>query len=174
MTSSSVKRLLKSKSGIRLCIGGGHTPQPGFVNLDIRKLPEVDIVQDVEDIPWKLPKECVVMAVCSHLVEHINPHKFGFINFMNEMWRVMKVGGELAIACPHGSSQGFLQDPTHCNALNENTWAYFDPGENGQGNGLYSIYTPKPWHVKYLSYDPSANMEVVMVKLEERKPSKRV
>lgn len=81
----------------------------------------------------------------------------------------MKPGGEFAISCPHGSSQGFLQDPTHCNALNEATWAYFDPFEIRTHGMLYSIYQPKPWRVKYLAFDPSANIEVILVKrsLEE-------
>src|SRR5262245_6959710 len=91
---------------IQLDIGCGANKQPGFTGIDIRPLPGVDIVHDVEAFPWPLPDECVSQAVSSHLVEHINPHKFGFVNFMDEVWRVMKPGGRFAIACPHGSSQG--------------------------------------------------------------------
>lgn len=134
--------------------------------MDIRPLDGVDIVQDVESFPWPLPDECALMAFASHLVEHINPCKFGFINFMNEVWRVLKVGGEFAISCPHGSSQGFLQDPTHCNPCNEATWAYFDPEEPNTRGMLWGIYRPKPWRIKYLTWDPAANIEVVLVKRE--------
>ncbi len=151
-------------SGIRLDIGCGANKQPGYAGIDIRPLPNVDIVHDVELQPWPLPDECVLQAVCHHVVEHINPHKFGFINFMDEVWRVMKVGGQLAISCPHGYSPGYLQDPTHCNALNETTWSYFDPECPYTGGFLYRIYAPKPWQIEHLTWSPSANIEVILRK----------
>jgi SAM-dependent methyltransferase len=158
----SIDELLKQEAGIRLDIGcGGHKNQ-GFVGMDVRSLPGVDIVHDVEVYPWPLPDECVIQAIASHLVEHIPPQRFGFVNFMNEVWRVLKVGGELAIATPHGYSPGYLQDPTHCNPCNEATWAYFDP-EEADGI-LYNIYKPQPWKIKYLSWDPTMNIEVILKK----------
>ncbi len=155
---------LSQYRGIRLDIGGGGNPQPGFVNMDMRPLPTVHIVHNVTDFPWPLEDESVLCAVASHLVEHIAPHNFGFVNFMNEVWRVLKVGGEFAIATPHGYSPGYLQDPTHCNPCNEATWAYFDPEEPNTGGGLYRIYFPSPWKIKHLAWDPSANIEVVLTK----------
>lgn len=159
-----INNLLEHHSGIRLDIGCGAHKQPGFVGMDVRPLPNVDIVHDIERYPWPLPDGCVLTAVASHLVEHIAPMRFGFINFMNEVWRVMKVGGEFAIATPHGYSSGYLQDPTHCNPCNEATWAYFDPQEPNTQGGLWRIYEPKPWRIKYLAWDISANIEVVLVK----------
>jgi hypothetical protein len=165
-----IEKLLASKSGIKLDIGAGANKQgPDWVGMDIRDLPGVDIVWDFENIPWQLPDECVIAAMASHIVEHINPHKFGFIKFMDEIWRVMKYDGQLAIATPHGASPGYLQDPTHCNPCNENTWAYFDPLEPRTGGQLYKIYKPKPWKIKFLNWDPSGNIEVVLVKRREDK-----
>jgi hypothetical protein len=160
--------LLAEHSGIRLDIGCGNAKQEGgFIGMDTRPLAGVDIVHDVEVFPWPLPDECVLTAVASHMVEHVKP--WLFIPFMDEVWRVMKFDGEFAIACPHGSSQGYLQDPTHCNQVNEVTWAYFDPLEPNTGGQLYRIYKPKPWRIKFLSWSPAANMEVVLVKRREDK-----
>lgn len=165
----TIQQLLEERSGIRLDIGCGANKQTNFVGIDIRPLPGVDIVHDLEEYPWPLPDGCVLLAVCSHVVEHINPARSNFLRWMDELWRVMRVGGEIAIAHPHGSSQGFLQDPTHCNALNEATWAYFDPFENRMNGQLWSIYQPKPWRIKFLNWSPAANVEVILVKraLEE-------
>ena len=55
-----------------------------------------------------------------------------------------------------------MQDPTHCNPCNEATFGYFTPS-----HGLYNIYKPKPWSIKVLTWDPTRNIEVVLVKLEE-------
>ena len=153
---------LERYQGVRLDIGCGGNKQESFVGLDARDLSGVDIVHDVNEYPWPLPDECVLVAIASHLVEHIPPHNFGFVNFMNEVWRIMKPGGEFAIVTPHGFSSGYLQDPTHCNPCNEATWAYFDPDQTE--GVLYSIYKPKPWRIKHLTWNPSANMEVVLVK----------
>jgi predicted SAM-dependent methyltransferase len=158
-----IDKLLKDKSGIRLDIGCGSNKQSDdFVGMDIRPLEGVDIVHDMTDIPWPLPDECVLTAIASHVVEHIPPHNFGFINWMDEVWRVLKPGGQLAIVVPHGNSQGYLQDPTHCNACNENTWSYFDPT-----HPLYSIYAPRPWRIEHLTWSPTVNIEVIMVKVVE-------
>lgn len=85
-----------------------------------------------------------------------------FIRFMNEIWRVVKPDGQLAIVCPHGYSPGQLQDPSHCNPSNEATWAYFDPLESHAGGALYRIYRPKPWELIHITWAPDANMEVLM------------
>jgi hypothetical protein len=139
----------------------------GFVGMDILPLEGVDIVHNWNDMPWPLPDESVVLAIASHVVEHVNPADGHFLRWMDEVWRIMVPGGEFAIACPHGSSQGMLQDPTHCNFLNEATWAYFCP-EVAEGS-LYRFYRPKPWRIKpyALTWDPTANMEVVLIKLGE-------
>lgn len=147
--------------GLRLDIGCGANKQAGWFGIDMQPLPGVDLVHDIMVYPWPLPDECALTAVASHLVEHIPPHNFGFIKFMNEVWRLLKPGGQFAIVTPHGWSAGYLQDPTHCNPCNENTWAYFDPEHP---SGFWQFYQPKPWKVEFLSWDYSANIEVVLAK----------
>lgn len=180
-----------------LDIGCGENKQPGFVGLDVRDLPTVDIVHDIQQFPWPLPDESVTNAVCSHLVEHIPPfipdprlinliklllnkdvltqeevNKWigdilpipTFIHFMNEVWRILKPDARFAISCPHGRSNGFLQDPTHINEINETTWAYFDPEENRTNGLLWSIYKPKPWKIEFLHWSPEANIEIILSK----------
>lgn len=140
-----IAKILKDNNlGIKLDIGCGFNKQPGFVGIDIREGPGVDIVQDLEKFPWPLPDNSVSLAVASHVVEHIDPHGFTFVNFMNEVWRVLKPGGHFMISTPYAGSQGYFQDPTHCNPCNEITWCYFDPLD---GSRLYYIYKPKPWKI---------------------------
>ena len=170
--ATDIDALLRERGGIRLDIGCGANKQHGFVGLDIRPLPGVDIVHDINVHPWPLPDECCIMAFASHLVEHIPPVAikadggtwFPFVAFMDEVWRILKTEAQFAMALPHGSSQGFLQDPTHCNPCNEATWAYFDP-ENG--SGLWTIYKPRPWKITVLSWTPIGNIEVVVAKRED-------
>lgn len=162
-----IERILKEKSGVQLDIGCGENKQPGFVGMDYRELPGVDIVHNWNNYPWPLPDESVIRAIASHVVEHISPIDGNFLRWMDEVWRIMKYDGQLAIATPHGYSPGYLQDPTHCNPCNETTWAYFDPLEPRTQGLLYRIYKPKPWKIEVLNWSPAANIEVLLRKRRE-------
>lgn len=159
--NENIQRLITSKSGIRLDIGGGANPNPGFVNIDMLPLKEVDIVWDLEQTPWPLMAECVMTATASHVLEHIDPHKGVFIKVMDEIWRVLKPEGQFAFVVPHGESPGFIQDPTHCNPMNETTMHYFDPLSQ---TGLYHFYRPKPWKIIQQVFNPVGNLEVLLEK----------
>jgi len=163
---ADIDALIKEHAGIRLDIACGHNKRPGWLGIDVRDLPGVDIVHNLEVYPWPLPDGCVLAAICSHYVEHIDPARFGFVKFMDEVWRVMRPGGQLLIATPHAWSVGYGQDPTHCNPVNENTFDYFDPEGPRSGGLLYGIYEPKPWRVEYLAWHPAGNVEVKLVKRE--------
>jgi hypothetical protein len=154
------------KPGIRLDVGCGDNKQDGFVGMDRQARDSVDVVHDWNIFPWPFDDESVIVAVASHVIEHVNPADGHFVDWMNELWRVMTVGGEVALSLPHGSSQGYLQDPTHCNPCNEATFAYFDPEEPNTGGLLWRFYRPRPWRIKYISWSPAGNIEVVLVKRE--------
>jgi SAM-dependent methyltransferase len=159
--NSKIAELISENGGINLDIGCGANKQVNFVGMDIRPLDGVDIVHNISEIPWPLPDGCVLRAIMSHVFEHINPADGKVIEVMNEIWRVMKPGGQLAISMPYGWSYGYIQDPTHCNPANEATWQYFDPRFP-----LYQIYQPKPWiiAVGFPSWQVNGNMEVLLEK----------
>jgi len=154
--------LQNSRPGVKLDVGCGGNKQNGFIGLDMRDLPGVDIVHNAEEFPYPLPGESCSIILCSHLIEHIKP--WLMINFMNELWRLLEVNGQLWASMPYATSFGFVQDPTHCNPCNEATWQYFDPQYP-----LYNIYTPKPYRIQQSIYRETGNMEIVLVKrsLEE-------
>ena len=147
--------LVKRKSKIRLDVGGGSNPQKGYVVMDRRKMPGVDIVHDVHDIPWPLPVGSCSVVLMSHLWEHLDPALT--IDIANEVWRVCEPGGQWQIVVPYGNSYGYLQDPTHRNPAVEVTWQYFCPEFP-----LYRIYEPKPWKLVTCQYQQVGNMIAVM------------
>ncbi len=150
-----------------LDIGGGANPNPGYVNIDILDIPEVDIVWDLEKFPWPLEDESVIRALASHVLEHIDPHKGVFIDVMNEIWRILKPRAQFAFVVPHGESKGYIQDPTHCNPMNETTMHYFDPDPEGKttiGPRLYNFYKPKPWKIEKQYFNNDLFLEVLLTK----------
>ena len=99
----------------------------------------------------------------------IGDYKFlgGFVRFMDEVWRILKPGGQFISTFPFAGSPGFWQDPTHVNPITHVTLAYFDPlAKDSAGNlyHLYTIYRPKPWQVVRCFYDVNGFIEVAMEK----------
>jgi predicted SAM-dependent methyltransferase len=53
---------------IRLSLGSGHIPLPGYLNVDRRELPGVDIIADVDQLPFEPGTVSEIFS--AHLVEH--------------------------------------------------------------------------------------------------------
>jgi cephalosporin hydroxylase len=154
--------------GIWLDVGCGENLKPGWIGLDIRDLNGVDFVHDIEKFPWPLPDSSCFMIMMSHLWEHINP-TYSF-KVMDEIWRIIRSDGQLQIVCPYGVSSGYIQDPTHCNPSNENTWEYFDPVFP-----LYQIYKPRPWTIVHYEHQIDGNQLVIFEpRKEEEKISSKI
>lgn len=147
-------------SKIRLDLGCGANLQPGWVGMDIRSLdhdPARFLCHDIEATPWPLPDDCADIIQASHIMEHVSAVSYrlengelvrrnGFIDVMNEMWRVLCHEGQVWVTGPYGWSHGFIQDPTHVKPLNESLFTYFTPRDwTGAPSGLYGIYEPRPW-----------------------------
>jgi SAM-dependent methyltransferase len=150
---------MKEKQSLRLDIGCGQNKQKGFIGMDARDLEGVDIVHNLEDFPYPFPDDSFDVIAGSHIVEHIKPWYTN--DLFNELWRIMKVGGQLILSMPYAGSPGYWQDPTHCNGFNEATFQYFDPKWP-----LWNIYKPKPWKIEpgFPVWQVTGNMEVMMEK----------
>ena len=151
---------------IKLDIGCGNHKDPGWGGMDIQRLPDVDIVHDLNIHPWPLEADSVDEAKAWHIIEHIPPvcvtekgTRRPFIEFMNECWRVLKVGGKLDIETPYGSSDGFMHDPTHCNQVDEITFEHFDSQYT-----RYRTYLPRPWTIMDLRWTRDGNVNVILEK----------
>lgn len=147
-------------AGIWLDVGCGDHKHEGTIGMDRREVQGVDIVHDLESIPYPLPDECCRRILASHIVEHLNPAKM--VSIMDEWWRLMKPYGQLIIAMPYAGSPRFHQDPTHIHAWNETTPSYFDPA-----HPLYDVYKPKPWHIDQCAWHSIGDLEVILSKIEK-------
>ena len=168
--SKETRNILSKRKISYVDIGCGANKQSkDWFGIDYRKLPGVDLVQDLESFPWKVPSESFNTAVANHVVEHIQPTHGIFISWMNEVWRILKPEGEFLIGAPYATSAGMFRDPTHCNFVNEETWSYFSPNDQLYQGGLYHIYSPLPWRIKINTWHTTGNLEVVLVKMDIKK-----
>jgi len=125
---------------IQLEIGCGRHKAEGWIGIDKQALPGVDIVHDLEDLPWPLPNECCYYVRGIHVMEHICPRKQ--IAVMNELWRVMRFGGTLELNVPLAGSEPDFWNPEHCAHFTARSWELFDPRFT-----WYASYEPYPWHI---------------------------
>jgi predicted SAM-dependent methyltransferase len=79
----------RAKGELRLNLGCGHIALPGYVNIDMRDLPGVDVVAEVENLPFE--QGTVDEIFSAHLVEHF-PQEFMRRRLL-PYWRAMLRSG---------------------------------------------------------------------------------
>lgn len=110
---------------MRLNLGSGSQPRvPGFVNVDLVALDQVDVVHDLDVHPWPWDDASVKAIVAQDVFEHLADP----IGFMVECHRVLESGGELLMKVPHWQHQDAYTDPTHRRFCTEYTWDYWIKG----------------------------------------------
>jgi ubiquinone/menaquinone biosynthesis C-methylase UbiE len=104
----------------KLNIGCGVDSRAGWVNLDVKALPGVDIVHDLEDLPLPFPEEEFDEILCQDVLEHIE-----YIPLLRELHRILKREGIITIRVPHFTSRNNFVDPTHRRLFSVDTWEFF-------------------------------------------------
>lgn len=106
---------------MNLNLGAGGRILPGWVNVDRVAGPGIDLVHDLDQLPWPIEDGSVLDIQARDVFEHVNDP----IGFMTECYRVLVPGGQLWIRTPCISlslSDAFT-DPTHRRFP---TWHTFD------------------------------------------------
>jgi predicted SAM-dependent methyltransferase len=87
--------------GLRLNIGCGHLPVEGYVNVDMRELPGVDVVAGVDDLP--VEPGSVAEIFSSHVLEHFPEQQL--VRQLLPYWSsLLRPGGELRAIVPDGGA----------------------------------------------------------------------
>ncbi len=95
---------------------------------------------DLNQRPWPWEDESCEAIVMKDCLEHLNGGTF--IEVMEEIWRVLKVGGQVAIQVPDATYPTVaFADPTHQMFFTEHSMDYLDPHTNL--GYLMFHYTPK-------------------------------
>ena len=111
---------------LKLDIGCGKGKKAGFHGVDSIAFDGVDTVFDVRTSPWPWADNSVEEVHCSHFLEHLTATER--VQFMNEMWRVMKEGAKATLITPHWGSNRAYGDPTHQWPPVSEMWFYYlDP-----------------------------------------------
>lgn len=105
----------------KLNIGAGKDIKPDFVNLDIVKIPGIDVVHDVNKFPWPFKDNIFEFVSMSSVLEHLD----NTLKIMEEIYRVSKNNAIIEIIVPHFASLGAFIDPTHKKFFSYYSFDYF-------------------------------------------------
>ncbi len=109
--------------GIKLNIGAGTDILPGWLNHDIAPLGGIDCVHDLNVRPWPWESGSVTEIKIYDVLEHLDE----LIPSIEEIWRILAVGGICRVSVPYWNSWCAAADPTHKRAFHETTFHFFDP-----------------------------------------------
>jgi hypothetical protein len=109
----------------RLNIGCGSHIMEGWVNLDISKLPGVDVVHDLSHFPWPFRDGYFTEVYMKDVLEHLPDT----IKTMEEIYRITIPGANVFIGVPYWNSYESVTDPSHVKQFNEFTFEFFDPSK---------------------------------------------
>ncbi|MEO8297189.1 MAG: methyltransferase domain-containing protein [Burkholderiales bacterium] len=121
---------------IRLNLGCGDMPLPGYVNVDVaveRAGKQPDVCADVRDLSVFASNHAdEVMAI--HVIEHF--HRWEVVDILKEWVRVLKPGGRLVLECPNLISA--------CEALLKDPAGAAGPGQEGS-RSMWCFYGDPSW-----------------------------
>ncbi len=103
-----------------LDIGCGNHKVGGAIGLDFRDIDNVDVVHDLNKIPYPFLDNSFSVIYCNDVLEHL---EISLDDILIELCRLLKKDGRIKILVPHAMSVGAFADPTHKKFF---TWFTFD------------------------------------------------
>lgn len=124
---------------IKLNLGSGNTKIDGYLNIDIRDIPEVDVIHDLDKaLPYK---ECEVSNIyASHILEHF--WWMDTIRILKDWYRVIKKGGSLVIWTVDFDRVVYrlMTASNYKNMMIDTNWRLFSKNEP-DGNAHHAVFT---------------------------------
>ncbi len=120
--------------------GKKHAKAGDELLCDRIKFDNVDVVHDLNVVPWPWQNNQFTRVSACHLIEHLDD----LVSFMDECWRILQPGGSLFLTTPLAGVNPDLEwaDPTHRRCYRIHTFAnYFSP------EGVLAFgYTQRAWN----------------------------
>lgn len=91
---------------LRIDLGCGYKPRPGFLKVDVDKKCKPDIVADITKPIPGLANGCACEVYCSHVIEHLPSGLWSKV--AHEMSRLLEVGGRFEFKVPHPSADAAM------------------------------------------------------------------
>lgn len=153
---------------LSLDLGSYHNKAEGFLGVDLRPGPGVDIVDDFLDLD--LAPNSVGVIRAHDFMEHIENK----IAFIEKAYELLAHGGMLLSMTPSTDGRGAFQDPTHVAFYNEHSFWYYTDKNYANFIDTYvrfqvstlRTFFPSQWHAE--NNVPYVQANLIALKAEGR------
>jgi len=112
---------IRHRKQIILELGCGNRKRiSDAIGIDVIDYECVDIVGDAVEVLREIPDATVDMVSSHHFLEHVTNLDI----LLQEVTRVMRIGGRFEVVVPHFSNPYYYSDPTHKNCFGLYTFSY--------------------------------------------------
>ena len=109
----------------KLNLGCGSDIKNDYINVDCLPLPGVDIVLDLSSLPWPFIDEHFDEVRMISVLEHLPDT----VAVVEELWRILKMGGKAIIMVPYWNCKAAYIDPTHIKFFHQESFNFYDPSK---------------------------------------------
>lgn len=146
----------------RINVGSGMDYRKGWLNTDVSKTAKADIVHDIRYETLPVEDSSADLVYASGVLEQILTNE-DLLFSINEIWRVLKKGGEFQIVVPNAEHSIAFQDPFDVRKFVPKSFEYLVGG--AREYRLYgSVYGFKPWTACKIRENDRHILEVSLVK----------
>ncbi|MBU0467700.1 MAG: class I SAM-dependent methyltransferase [Candidatus Omnitrophica bacterium] len=105
----ALKFINENKGKIILDLGCRHQKVPGAIGVDMDPDADVDVIHDFDNFPYPFEDNYADKIFATHIIEHLEQPG----EFLKEIYRILKPGGQVFIATPHFTSYTAYCEHTH-------------------------------------------------------------
>ena len=106
----------------KLNLGAGNKILSGYINHDIVAISGINIVHDLNSYPWPWDDNSFDTILMEDVLEHLD----NVVPAIEELHRILCIGGEVIIRVPYWNHACAYIDPTHKRGFHEQTFHFFD------------------------------------------------
>jgi len=107
---------------MKLNLGAGLDRKKGWINLDMKAYPGIQVVHDLNEFPWPFEDSSFDEIVAIDVLEHV----LNFYKTMDECSRILMCDGLLIIQGPLAGSWSHYHDPTHLRGFLPDSFEMWD------------------------------------------------
>ena len=150
---------------MKLNFGCGKEIKEGYINLDIKKNPGVDVVHDLDKYPYPFKDGTFDEVLCDRVLGLLE----NLVGAMEEIHRICKDGAKVIIRVPYYNSKASANDPLQKHHFNSTTFDFLTQNfeTSHYTNARYKILKKTLVPTKFGKFFPSFIRERVSTVLGE-------
>jgi len=139
-----------------LDVGCGASKFEGSIGIDRLNMPEVDVVWELDNLPWPFEDKSFERIIFKHAIMHLSD----ISKVMDEVYRLLNDDGTVEILAPHYSSDNSFTDPTHKFSLGIRSMNYFcDNLPNWKYNYSDNLFKLNTCYISFLQCNVDFNKQ---------------